>query len=169
MKILKYLVILIAICVAATFCSNVFPVNADPANTKDLNRQAITNILWMHSSDLFRPDMPPESVAEQLTPELISEDKIILDITKEVNEQIPVDTIVTSETVETTVNRIEKIIEKAGYLVNEYSTRISFCPAGHIHYVFIINAKTRPGQYTIEAQYFFKMIELKIPIKPNTI
>jgi len=103
--------------------------------------------------------------AEQLTLEKIGEDKIILDITKEIKKQIPADTIVTSETIKTIENRIEKIVIKAGYLKKEHSIKTIFCPGrkllGHIHYIIMINAKTQLGQYKLEGRYYFKKQAIK--------
>ena len=51
-KVMMYLGTLIVICVVVTLCLNVYPVNAqNPANTKDLNRWAITNIMWIDLSE----------------------------------------------------------------------------------------------------------------------
>lgn len=138
----------------------------DPISLKDPKKRAIPNILWPTVPDDY---LRYKNVAEQLKPEQFSEDKTISDIIKEVSKQIPIDTVVTSETIETIRNQIERIIEKAGYSKEEYSMRSFFCPADHIHYLAIVTPKTRHGLYSVDAQYFFKMIEPKIPIKQNTI
>ncbi len=104
--------------------------------------------------------------AEQLTPEQVSEDITLLNIVKEVDKQIPIDTIVTSETIETIGNQIERIITKAGYSEEEYYMRTIFCPVGHIHYKVVIQAKTQTGEYTLEAIYFFEKPSAK-PIGPG--
>lgn len=99
--------------------------------------------------------------AEQLTPEQEAEDKTVLYIVKEVNKQIPRETIVTSETVKIIGNQIGKIIIKAGYSKEEYSIRTAFCPVGHIHYRVIINSKTQNGQYKLEAKYDYEFHRIK--------
>lgn len=108
--------------------------------------------------------------AEELIPEQIGEDKTVSNIVKEINKQIPLDTLVTSETIGTIGDRIEEIIIKAGYSKKEYSMQTLFCPMGHIHFIFIVDAKTRNGQYKIEAKYYFKKqtIKPKIDLK-NTL
>lgn len=243
MKILKYLVILIGICVAVTFCSNVFPVNADgitkeqayemaqigdmkaalnreidPYKTivKKENVQAIIDqiggiverygygkkeyqiagykegylfyfklaIKLKHSPRVYEAKamyvwedpIQAEDIKwlnsykflRLMAPEQEAEDKVVLYIVKEINTQIPTETILTTETIEATGNKIVRIIEKAGYSKEEYSIRTLFCPAGHIHYKITIESKTRPGQYGLDAKYFFKMIEPKRPIKQKT-
>ena len=118
--------------------------------------QAITNILWMNSYDYLRLMAP-----EQLTPEQEAEDKAILYIVKEINTQIPINTLVTKETIETIGNQSAGIIEKAGYSKEEYFIQTLFCPGGHIHYRIKIKPKTQNGSYVIDSKYFFKHEKIK--------
>ena len=102
-----------------------------------------------------------KTITKQLTPEQKAEDKIILYIVKETNKQIPRDIIITSLTIKTIRNQIEAIIIKAGYTRKEFSTRTSFCPMGHVHYMTTVISRTQNGTYTLDARYYFKGPRIK--------
>ena len=96
------------------------------------------------------------SEVKNLTLEQLAEDKNVLYIAKELREKIPLNTIVTKQTIEIVKNQIATIIIKTGYLKEDYSIQSIFCLLGHIHFKIKIKSKTQYGYYELESMYFFK-------------
>jgi len=94
--------------------------------------------------------------AKELTPEQKAEDKTVLYMVKDINKQVPLDTLVTKKTIQAIKEKIASVIIKAGYSKKEFYIKFTFCPRGHIHYLITIISKTQNGRYEGNFQYYFK-------------